>query len=82
LVFAVQTVCARQLRAHIHHHDAARALFQRVAGVTRNDASEAGPGHKLYQLSEQRLAKIHEESPKKSIWGSYSQKRRRNSNRH
>ena len=53
-----------------------------IARVARNDASEARPGHKLHQLGEKRLAKIHEESPKKSIWGNYSQKRLRNSNRH
>ena len=54
----------------------------RIAGVTCNDASEAGPRHKLHQLSEKHLANIHEESPKKSIWGNYSQKWLRNSNRH
>lgn len=42
------------------------------------------PGHELHQLSEKRLAKVHDESPKKSIWGNYSQShnRCRNSNRH
>lgn len=54
----------------------------RVTRVTRNDASEAGPGHKLHQLGEKRLAKIHEKSPKKSIWGNYSRKWLQNSNRH
>ena len=45
-----------------------------VAGVTSDDASKAGPGYKLHQLGEKRLANIHKKFPKKSIWGNYSQK--------
>jgi hypothetical protein len=32
LVFAFQTACGRRRRFHLHHHDAARAPIQRIAG--------------------------------------------------
>ena len=54
----------------------------RTRQTSGHDAREACPGHKPNQLSEKRLAKIHEESPKESIWGPYSKNRCRHSNRH
>ena len=53
-----------------------------VPRVTGYDACETGPRHKLHQLREKRLAKIHGQSPKKSIWGNYSQNSHRHSNLH
>jgi len=58
------------------------AGVEQLAAVALHDARKTRPWNKFHELSKQRLADIHIESPRASIPGNYTEMRNQVSNRH